>query len=223
DGSFSLTITWSYPNVYGHTWQFTAVPRVQNSGGQVKEGRPSPASDPVQPKGAPGQPDVTIIAPQGVTGSSVDLLFHATPGDANGNPPGMALTYSSPWGSGTANGADQFVLTVPMTASGSVTVTQTASDDSSSNRSLVVQPAVSVDPTTAVMTVRYASEKPLFCQTLSGTTVLDSGKGVEVADGAPGYYTYQWAYDTVPVGTGIMLACGGDGASPTTYEISTTR
>jgi large repetitive protein len=223
DGGFSLTITWSYPNVYGHTWQFTAVPRVQNSAGQVKEGRPSPPSDPVQPKGPPGQPDVTIIGPQGVTGSSVDLLFHATPGDANGNPPAMTLTYSSPWGSGTANGADQFVLTVPMTASGSVSVTQTASDGSSSNRSLVVQPAVSVDPATAVMTVRYASEKPLFCETLSGTTVLDGGRGIEVADNAPGYYTYQWAYDTVPVGTGIMLQCGGNASSPTTYQISTTR
>ncbi len=223
DGGFSLTITWSYPNVYGHTWQFTAVPRVQSSSGQVKDGRPSPASDPVQPKGPPGRPEVTIVAPQGVTGSSVDLLFSVTPGDSNGNPPAMTLTYSSPWGSGTANGADQFVVTVPMTATGPVTVTQTATDGSYSTGSVVVGPTVSVDPATAVMTVRYASEKPLFCQTLSGATVLDSGKATEVADGAAGYYTYQWAYDTIPSGTGIMLQCGGNSSSPTTYQISTTR
>ncbi|HSN11174.1 MAG TPA: fibronectin type III domain-containing protein, partial [Propionibacteriaceae bacterium] len=223
DGSFSITISWSYPNVYGHTWQFTAVPRVQNATGQVKDGRPSPPSDPVQPHGTPGQPDVTIVGPQGTASGTVDLLFHATPGDANGNPPAMVLTYSSPWGSGAANGADQFVITIPMTSTGTVTVTQTAADGSSSTGAVAVLPTVSVDSTTAVMTVRYASESPLFCQTLSGGTVLDSGKATQVANGVTGYYTYQWAYDTVPVGTGIMLQCGGNNSSPTTYQISTTR
>ena len=93
-----------------------------------------------------------------------------------------------------------------------------------STGSVVVQQTVSVDDLTAVMTVRYAPEKPLYCEALSGTTVVDSGNAIEVAQaGSPTYYTYEYSYAAVPVGTGpITLQCGGDSAAPT-YQISTTR
>ncbi len=223
DGGFSLTVALVGPNVWGRTWQFTAIPRVRSANGQIKEGGQSPVSNPVQPKGAPGKPDVAIAAQQGVSGTNVILLFGITPGDGNGNPPNMALTYSSPWGSGTANGANQFELTVPMTGTGTVTVRQTAQDGSYSTGSVVVQRTVSVDTATAIMTVRYSPEKPLFCEVLSATP--DPGKATAVAQaGSPTYYTYEYSYAAVPVGTGeITLQCGGDKAAPTTYQISTTR
>ena len=225
DGGFSLTVALVGPNVWGRTWQFTAIPRVQSASGQIKEGSQSPVSDPVQPKGAPGKPDVAIAAQQGVSGSNVILLFGITPGDGNGNPPNMTLTYSSLWGSGTANGADQFELTVPMTATGTVTVTQTAQDGSYATGSVVVQRTVSVDAATAIMTVRYSPEKPLFCQALSGADILDKGQLDAVAQaGSPTYYTYEYSYAAVLEGTGaITLQCGGTELAPTTYQISTTR
>jgi len=224
DGGFSLTVALVGPNVWGRTWQFSAIPRVRSASGQIKEGGQSPVSDPVQPKGVPGKPDVRVVAQQGVSGSSVILLFSITRGDGNGNPPTMTLTYSSPWGSGTANGADQFQLTVPMAAAGTVTVRQTALDGSYSTGSVVVQRTVSVDGPTAVMTVRYSPEKPLFCQAMAGATVLGKGPATAVAQaGSPTYYTYEYSYAGVPVGTDITLQCGGDNAAPTTYQISTTR
>ena len=84
---------------------------------------------------------------------------------------------------------------------------------------------VSVDDATAIMTVRYSPEKPLFCEAMSGTTVLDQGPATAVAPaGSPTYYQYEYSYAAVPVGTGaITLQCGGDNAAPTTYQISTTR
>ena len=224
DGGFSLTVALVGPNVWGRTWQFTAIPRVQSANGQIKEGSQSPVSNPVQPKGAPGTPDVAIAAQQGVSGTSVILLFGITRGDGNGNPPNMTLTYSSPWGSGTANGANQFELTVPMTGTGTVTVRQTAQDGSYSTGTVVVQQTVSVDTATAIMTVGYSPEKPLVCQAVSGATVLVKGKATEVAQaGSPTYYTYEYSYAGVPVGTDITLQCGGDKDAPTTYQISTTR
>jgi len=225
DGGFSLTVALVGPNVWGRTWQFSAIPRVRSASGQIKEGGQSPVSDPVQPKGVPGKPDVRVVAQQGVSGSSVILLFSITRGDGNGNPPTMTLTYSSPWGSGTANGADQFQLTVPMAAAGTVTVRQTALDGSYSTGSVVVQQTVSVDDLTAVMTVRYAPEKPLFCQAMAGATVLGKGPATAVAQaGSPTYYQYEYSYSVVPAGTGaITIQCGGDTAAPTTYQISTTR
>jgi len=224
DGGFSLTVALVGPNVWGRTWQFSAIPRVRSASGQIKEGGQSPVSDPIQPKGVPGKPDVAIVAQQGVSGSSVILLFGITRGDGNGNPPTMTLTYSSPWGSGTANGADQFQLTVPMAAAGTVTVRQTALGGSYSTGSVVVQQTVSVDDLTAVMTVRYAPEKPLFCQAMAGATVLSKGPATAVAHaGSPTYYQYEYSYAVVPVGTDITLQCGGDNAAPTTYQISTTR
>jgi hypothetical protein len=55
--------------------------------------------------------------------------------------------------------------------------------------------------------------------------VLDKGKATATAqDGSPKYYTYEYSYAAVPEGTGdITLQCGGDNATPTTYQISTTR
>jgi hypothetical protein len=225
DGSFSLQVTLVGPNVWGRTWQFLAAPRVQASGGQVKEGAQSPVSDPVQPKGAPGTPDTQIVTQQGVTTGTVTLLFGITPGDGNGNPPNpMTLTYSSPWGNGTANPANQFELTVPMTATGTVTIVQTAADGSSSTGTFVVLPTISVDQATSVLTVRYVPEKPLYCQVLaSDGTVLDSGTASDTPDGSPSYYTYQYSYGSIAVGTDITLQCGGDSAAPTTYQITTTR
>ena len=159
-----------------------------------------------------------------MSGTSVILLFGITPGDGNGNPPNMTLTYSSPWGSGTANGANQFELTVPMTGTGTVTVRQTAQDGSYSTGAVGVQQTVSVDTATAIMTVGYSPEKPLVCQAVSGATVLVKGKATEVAQaGSPTYYTYEYSYAGVPVGTDITLQCGGDKDAPTTYQISTTR
>jgi len=221
DGGFSLTVALVGPNVWGRTWQFTAIPRVQSANGQIKEGSQSPVSNPVQPKGAPGTPDVAIAAQQGVSGSSVFLLFGITRGDGNGNPPTRKLTYSSPWGSGTANDADQFQLTVPMAAAGTVT----ALDGLDSTGSVVVQQTVSVNPTTSLLTVRYVPETvvPLFCQVLTGTTVSGKTQATDTPDGSSTYHTYTYSYETVPAETTITLQCGGDNNDPTTYQISTTK
>ncbi len=224
DGGFSLKVTLVGPNVWGRTWQFMAVPRVRSASGQIKEGGQSPVSDPVQPKGVPGIPDVQVVTQQGVTTSTVTLLFGITPGDGNGNPPTpMTLTYSSPWGDGTANAANQFGLTLPMTATGTVTVRQTAADGSYSTGTVVVQPTIGVDAATSVVTVRYVPEKHLTCQVLSEATVLSSGKATEIADASTSYYGYEYSYADVTAGTAITIQCGGDAAAPTTYQISTTR
>ena len=227
DGGFSLPVTLVGPNVWGRTWQFMAVPRVQSATGQVKEGAQSPVSVPgVQPHGAPGKPDVAIVAQQGVSGSSVNLLFGFTPGGSNGNDPSATtFAYSSPWANGTPNNGNQFEVTVPMSATGTVNVTETAADGSSSIGQVVVQRSVSVDTATATMTVQYVPDKPLFCEAVSSGTVLDSGNAKQTASaGSPTYYTYDYTYDAVPVGTGtITVECGGDKAAPTTYQISTTR
>jgi len=230
DRGFSVVVPLVGPNVWGRTWQFVAVPRVRSQQtGQIKDGGQSPASDAVQPKGPPGNPDVQVVTQQGVSPGGVNptvtLRFAITPGDGNGNPQtSMTFTYSSPWGDGGANGANQFELTIPMTATGTVTVRQTAADGSYSTGTVVVQQTVSVDTAKAIMTVNYSPEKPLFCEALSGTTVLDPRNAIEVAQaGSPTYYTYEYSYAAVPVGTGrITLQCGGDSAAPT-YQISTTR
>ena len=111
-----------------------------------------------------------------------------------------------------------------MTDTGTVTVRQTAQDGSFSTGAVVVQQTVSVDTATAIMTVSYSPEKPLFCQAVSWATVLVKGQATAVAHaGSPTYYTYEYSYAGVPVGTDITLQCGGDKAAPTTYQISTTR
>ena len=112
-----------------------------------------------------------------------------------------------------------------MSATGTVNVTETAADGSSSIGQVVVQRSVSVDTATATMTVQYVPDKPLFCEAVSSGTVLDSGNAKQTASaGSPTYYTYDYTYDAVPVGTGtITVECGGDKAAPTTYQISTTR
>jgi hypothetical protein len=190
----------------------------------VKDGAQSPSSAPVQPKGAPGRPEVQVVIQQSVSAGAVTLLFGITPGDGNGNPPSpMTLTYSSPWGDGTANAANQFELTLPMTATGTVTVRQTAADGSYSTGTLVVQPTLSVDTATAVLTVRYVPEKPLYCEVLSGGSSLATGQATDTPDGSPSYNTYQYSYEGIAVGTDITIQCGGDSAAPTTYQISTTR
>jgi hypothetical protein len=224
DGSFSLRVTLVGPNVWGRTWQFMAVPRVQSAGGQIKEGGRSPVSDAVQPHGAPGKPDVQVVTQQGVTGNNVTLLFSITPGDGNGNPSSsMTLTYSSPWGNGTAT-ANQFVLTLPMTAAGSVTVRQTAGDLSYSTGTIVLKPTIGVDAATSVLTVTYVPENPLFCEVLATDgTSLDNGKATAAPDGSPSYNTYTYSYSGIAVGTDITLQCGPSAGNTATYKISTTR
>jgi hypothetical protein len=218
DGGFSLAVALVGPNVWGRTWQFTAIPRVRSENGQIKEGGQSPVSSPAQPKGVPGTPNVTIAAQQGVSGNNVILLFAVTRGDGNGNPPNMTLTYSSPWGNGTANGGDQFSLAVPMNASGTVTVNQNAQGGLSSSDSVAVQAPMSVDTTTAVLTVRYAPESKLYCKVFSGNTEIYFGEATKPA-GSP---NYEFSYAAVPTGN-ITLRCGGDKSAPTTYHIDTTR
>ena len=223
DGGFSLTVALPLPNVYGRTWQFVAVPRVQSVGGQVKEGGQSPASAPVQPMGPMAAPVPGIVVQQGVTGADANILFTVSKGDTNGHPTDVTLTYASPWGSGTVNAGNQFSLPVPMTATGEVTVTQTSSDGATSTGTLAVLPTISVTPDTAVLTVRYVPEKPLFCQVLTGTTVSDKGQATDSPDGSSTYYTYTYSYATVAAGTTITLQCGGSNTDPTTYQITTTR
>jgi hypothetical protein len=225
DGGFALSVALVGPNVWGTIWTFTAIPRVQSANGQIKEGGQSPPSAAVQPKGALGKPTVQIVTQQGVKGGKASLLFSIAPGNWNGNPPKTGFTYSSPWANGTANGADQFSLDIPITETGTVTVTQTAAGGTpSSTGTVVVQPTISVDSATAVMTVRYAPEQALYCEVLSGgATVLGPSQATDVPDGSSGYHTYTYSYATVPAETTIRLRCGGDNNAPTTYQITTTR
>jgi hypothetical protein len=223
DGGFSVVVPLVGPNVWGRTWQFVAIPRVRSQAGQIKEGGQSPASDAVQPKGPPGNPDVQVVTQQGVTPTTVTLKFVITPGDGNGNPPApMTFTYSSPWGDGGADAGNQFDLTIPMTATGTVTVRQTAADGSYSTGTMVVQPTLSVDTASSVLTIRYVPEKPLFCQALVGGVVVLDGKATDTPDGSPSYYTYQYSYVDAPAGD-VTLQCGGDNSAPTTYQINTTH
>jgi hypothetical protein len=90
----------------------------------------------------------------------------------------------------------------------------------------VVPPSVSVNTTTATMTVQFTTDKPLFCEVLSDVgDVIDSGSAKQTdSNGSPTYYPYDYTYDAVPVGTGtILIQCGGDKAAPTTYKLTTTR
>ena len=225
DGSFSLTVTLPLPNVWGRTWQFTAIPRVQSANGQIKEGGQSPESAAVQPFGAMVKPGVQVVVQQGVTGADANILFTIAPGTTNGHPTDLTLTYISSWGNGTANAVNQFALPIPMTATGPVTVTQTSSDGSYSTGTLVVLPTISVNPETSLLTVRYVPEKQLFCQVLAsdGTVLGTATAATDAPDGSPSYYTYQYSYAGITPGTDITLQCGGDSAAPTTYQISTTR
>jgi len=223
DGSFSLKVTLPLPNVYGREWHFMAVPRVQSAGGQIKEGGQSPVSAGVQPNGAMAKPDVQIVVQQGVTGTDANILFSITSGDTNGHPTDLTFTYASTWGNGTANGAKQFSLPIPMTATGTVTVTQHSSDGATSSFVITVLPTISVDAGTAVLTVRYVPEKPLFCQVLTGTTVSDKKQATDTPDGSSSYHKYSYSYAGVTSGTAITLQCGGDNNNPTTYQITTTR
>ena len=136
----------------------------------------------------------------------------------------MDLTYSSAWGNGTANAANQFVLTLPMTATGTVTVRQTAADGSYSTGTVVVKPTIGVDAATSVLTVTYVPENPLFCEVLATDgTSLDNGKATAAPDGSPSYNTYTYSYSGIAVGTDITLQCGPSAGNTATYKISTTR
>jgi hypothetical protein len=221
DGSFSLRVTLVGPNVWGRTWQFMAVPRVQSAGGQIKEGGRSPVSDPVQPYGAMAKPQVGVVVQQGVTSGNANILFSILPADTNGHQTTLTFTYSSPWGRGTANGANQFSLPIGLTSTGTVTVRQTSSDGSSSTGTMVVQPTLSADTATSVLTIRYVPEKPLFCQVMAGGVVVLDGTATDTPDGSPSYYTYQYSYLDAPAGD-VTIQCGGSSAA-TTYQISTTH
>jgi hypothetical protein len=169
------------------------------------------------------KPGVQVFVQQGVTGADANILFTIAPGTTNGHPTDLTLTYSSSWGNGTANAGNQFELPIPMTATGTVTVTQKSSDTATSTGTLVVLPTISVNPMTALLTVRYVPEGPLFCQVLTGTTVSDKTQATDTPDGSSTYHTYTYSYATVPAETTITLQCGGDNNDPTTYQISTTR
>jgi len=224
DGSFSLQVALVGPNVYGRTWQFMAVPRVQSAGGQIKEGGRSPVSDPAQPDGPMAKPTVAVVVQQGVTGGKADILFSIVPGDSNGHPTSLTFSYSSPWGNGTANGANQFSLKIPETAGGTVTVTQAASDGAASDRAFTVKPTISVDAATSVLTVTYAPEGQLYCEVqATDGTVLDNGAATETPDGSSTYHTYTFSYAGITAGTDINLQCGPTPVTTTTYQISTTR
>jgi hypothetical protein len=223
-GGFALSVALGGPNVWGTTWTFTAIPWVQSANKQIKEGGQSLESAAVQPKGALGKPTVQIVRQQGVKGGKASLLFSITPGNWNGNPPNpkTGFTYSSPWANGTANG-DQFFFDIPITETGTVTVTQTADGGTpSSTGTVVVQPTISVDSATAVMTVRYVPESPLYCQVMTGTTASNKILATEANDGSSSYHTYTYSYALVPAETTITLQCGGDSNNPTTYQITTT-
>jgi hypothetical protein len=64
DGSFSLLVTLVGPNVWGRTWQFMAVPRVQSTTGRSRRARRarSPSPYPASWR-AMAKPDVQIVVP----------------------------------------------------------------------------------------------------------------------------------------------------------------
>lgn len=222
DGGFTTDVKLVGPNVWGRTWTFSVTPHVRSASGQLKYGAVSPTSEPVQPKGTPGKPDVQIVEQQGVLGGNVYLLFVVTPGDGNGNPPGMTLTHSSKWSSGPVNDANQFVDAIPQNVTGVVTVRQTASDGSYSEGTYTVLPNLTTD-SNAIFRVRYANEERLFCQAISDSKVLDSGYATDVSGSGAGYKSYEYSYARVNPGTLVTITCGGDKNSPYTYELTTTR
>ena len=223
NGGFSLVVTLPVGNLYRRTWQFMVVPRVQSSGGQIKEGAQSPYSESVQPMGAMAPPEVQIVVQQGVTAGDANILFSILQGDTNGHPDNaLKFKYSSTWDTGNANGGKQFTIPIPITATGPVTVTQTATDGATSTGSITVLPTISVNATSALLTVRYVPESPLYCQVLTGTTVSGKAQATDTPDGSSTYHTYTYSYATVPAETNITLQCGSN-AAPTTYQISTTR
>lgn len=227
DGSFSKVVTLPVGNVWGRTWRFNVLPQVQSTAtGDVKQGGASPTSSSVQPFGKPGTPSLAIIAQNGTQGANnIRLLMSATPGPNNGNDPSsITLSYTSPWQSGDVNTSGQFDLIVPMNSSGIVSLTANTGGLVSDPASISILRPVSVDTATSVLTVRYASERPLYCEAIVAGSTLKAGTATDIsAPGSP-YYDYQWSYAGLgqPSGTSVKLQCGANQSNPNTYTITTT-